>query len=85
MSEAVQIAAFLLVAGAIATLAKLLWDHVQHCREIHAKLASIEGKVDRVVSEVGTHEMGLRGTVHKCANTLIAHEGRLIALEKEKH
>lgn len=84
MSEAVQIAAFLLVAGAIATLAKLLWDHVQHCKEVHGKLAEISGDVKRVIQDVGTHDSGLRGTVHKCANTLIVHEGRLMALEKDR-
>lgn len=83
MSEAVQIAAFLLVAGAVATLAKLLWDHIQHCREVHSKLASIEGKVDRVVTDIGTHETGIRGTVHRTANEVTALRGELALLKWE--
>jgi hypothetical protein len=84
MSEAVQVAAFLLVAGAIGTIAKLLWGHIEHCKVINAKLASIETKVDRVIQDIGTHETGMRGTVHKTANRLIEHEARLMVLERGK-
>lgn len=82
MSEAVQIAAFLLTAGAIATIAKLLWDHIQHCREVHSKLASIEGKVDRVMTDIGTHETGMRGTIHKTANAVTALQMEISVLKR---
>lgn len=84
MSEGVQIAAFLLVAGAIATIAKLLWDHVQHCKEVHGKLAEISGDVKRLMQDIGTHDTGIRGAVHKAANRIIEHEGRLMSLERRQ-
>lgn len=77
MSEAVQIAAFLLVAGAIATIAKLLWDHVQHCKAVHEKLAEIGGDVKRIKDDIGTHETGMRGTIHKTANAVIVLESEV--------
>lgn len=84
MSEAVQIAAFLLIAGAIATIAKLLWNHVEHCKEVHGKLAEIGADVKRIKEDVGTHESGLRGAVHKTANRVTEHEARLIVLERRR-
>jgi hypothetical protein len=84
MSETVQIAAFLLVAGGIATVAKLLWDHVQHCKEVHGKLAEIGADVKRIKEDIGTHDSGMRGTVHKTANRVTEHEARIITLERWK-
>jgi hypothetical protein len=82
MTETVLVAAFVLVAGAIATIAKLLWDHVQHCKDVASRLAEIGADVKRIQIDIGTHESGIRGTVHKCANTLIVHEARLGTLER---
>lgn len=84
MSEGVQIAAFLLVAGAIATIAKLLWEHVQHCKDVHAKLAEIASDVKRIQVDIGTHDTGLRGTVHKNANRVTELDMRLGVLERKK-
>jgi len=84
MSEALQIAAFLLVAGAIAALAKLLWEHVQHCKEIHGRLASIEGKVDQVVTEIGTHDTGMRGTIHRTENVVTVLRGQMDDLRRQE-
>lgn len=36
-----------------------------------------------IAIDVGTHESGLRGTVHKSANRLIEHEARLTMLERQ--
>lgn len=84
MSEGVLISAFLLVAGSIATIAKLLWEHVQHCKDVHSKLAEISADVKRIQIEVGTHDSGLRGTVHKSANRVTEIDMRLSVLERAK-
>jgi 5-enolpyruvylshikimate-3-phosphate synthase len=82
MSEAVQLAAFLLVAGAIATIAKLLWGHVQHCKEVHSKLAEIGGDVKRIQTDIGTHETGLRGATHELSNRMTEVSMRLSVIER---
>lgn len=84
MSEAVLIAAFLLIAGAIGWLAKLLWDHVQHCREVHAKLAEIGSDVRRIQADIGTHDTGMRGTIHKTANEVTALRGEVLLLKRQE-
>lgn len=56
--------------------------------EVDEKLHELNGslleRVKRLESDIGTHETGIRGTVHKCANTLIVHEGRLLVLEQRR-
>ena len=84
MSEAVLIAIFLLIAGAIGWLAKLLWDHVQHCREVHAKLAEIGSDVRRIQADIGTHDSGMRGTIHKTANAVTALQMELAATRRQE-
>lgn len=84
MSEAVLISAFLLIAGAIGTLAKLLYDHVQNDKEVYAKISEIAGDVKRIKEDVGSHETGLRGTVHKTANRVTEIDMRVAMLERRK-
>lgn len=84
MSEAVQIAAFLLVAGAIATIAKLLWEHIQHCKEVHGKLSEISGDVKRIQQDIGTHETGMRGAIHETANRMTELSMKMSMLERQE-
>lgn len=58
------------ILTAMGAIAALLWRHVEHCKEVHTKLAELSGDVKRVVQDIGTHETGLRGTVHKTANAI---------------
>lgn len=84
MSEAVQIAAFLLVAGAIATIAKLLWNHVEHCKEVHSKLAEIAGDVKRIQSDIGNHETGIRRDIREHTGALFKLDARVETLERNE-
>lgn len=68
---------------AFTAIAGALWRHVEHCKEVHTKLAEIGSDVRRIKEDIGTHETGMRGTVHKCANRLIEHEARLVTLERK--
>lgn len=65
----------------LGALAGLFWRHIEHCREVHADLAEIKADLKHVMADIGTHETGIRGTVHKTSNMLIVHEGRLDILE----
>lgn len=80
MSETVQVAAFVLVAGAIATIAKLLWNHVEHCKEVHAKLAEIGSDVKRVKEDIGDHKSGIRGDIRDHNTKLFKLDARVEAL-----
>lgn len=65
MSESVQIAAFLLIAGALAALFSMLIGHINHCREVQRVLGELAAAVKRIETEVGTHETGIRGQIHQ--------------------
>lgn len=84
MSEGILIAAFLLIAGALSAIAKLLWDHVQHCKEVHSKLAEIGADVKRIQVDVGTHETGLRGATHELSNRVTEISMRLSLVERHR-
>jgi hypothetical protein len=62
------------LGGGLILIGKLMWDHVQHCKEVHGKLAEIGGDVKRLMADVGTHETGMRGTLHSHASVLTRHE-----------
>jgi hypothetical protein len=69
------------IVGAIAAA---LWVHIGHCKDAASSMARIETNVERLTEDIGTHETGIRGTVHKTANRMTEHESRLIALERRR-
>lgn len=48
------------------------------------RFARVESDVERMKQDIGTHETGLRGAVHKTANVVTALEMRVSLLEKDK-
>jgi hypothetical protein len=48
--------------------------HSQHCSERHVEASrefgSISTKLDRVITDIGDHDSGLRGQVHGLANQI---------------
>lgn len=84
MSEAVQIAAFLLVAGAIATIARLLWSHVDHCKSVHSKLAEIGSDVKRIQQDIGDHDRGMRRDIREHTSALLRLDARVETLERAR-
>ena len=67
------------IMGAIALG---LWHHVIHCRRVEGKIESIKTDLRLIREELGTHDRGLRGTVHKQQNALFKLDGRLSRLEE---
>jgi hypothetical protein len=51
---------------------------------VHSRVVRVETRVDRLESEIGTHESGLRGAVHKTANRVTEIDMRLNALERRR-
>lgn len=74
---AVQVA----VMGA---LVKALWQHVMHCRRVETGLAEIRTDLKRIAEEIGTHEIGLRGSVHRHSNDIMRLDGRVSLLEARR-
>lgn len=49
---------------------------------VKISLARLEERVRRIEQEIGTHETGLRGTVHDHTAALLKLDGRVTALEQ---
>ena len=50
---------------------------------MHSRVVRTETKVERIESEIGTHESGLRGAVHRTANRVTEIDMRLHAIERK--
>lgn len=75
---------FGVVFACLVGLGGLIWRHVEHCKDVHAMLAEVRSDVKRLVVDVGTHETGLRGHVHKLANAQLIMDGRVSLLEERE-
>jgi len=51
---------------------------------VHGRVSRTESRVDRLEQEIGTHETGLRGSVHKSANRITEIDMRVAMLERRK-
>jgi len=51
---------------------------------VHSRVVRVETRIERLEQEIGTHDTGMRGTVHKTANRVTEHEARLIVLERRR-
>lgn len=49
-------------------IAKAMFDHIKECREFRAEVAGMNADLKRVQQDIGTHETGLRGSVHELRN-----------------
>lgn len=68
---------------AFLALAAALWRHVTQCRSSNAMIAEIGGDVKRLQQDIGTHDTGIRGTVHKTANAVIVLQEQIRELRQE--
>ena len=51
---------------------------------VHGRVSRAESRLERLEQEIGTHETGLRGAVHRTANRVTEIDMRLSALERKK-
>jgi len=59
-----------------------LWGHVSECRHRDALIEGHDHDIERMKADIGTHETGLRGAVHRTANQCTALEMRVGSLER---
>lgn len=84
--ESIQWAIGILVVilmGTMGFFATQLWAHVVECRQLMARLEGISKDVERMKEDIGTHETGMRGEIHRVSNMCGQHELRLTNLERE--
>jgi hypothetical protein len=67
VSETLQIWLFAGAFGMIGVLFALWWHHAVTCRKTGEDIAVIKAILVRIETDIGTHETGLRGQVHKLA------------------
>lgn len=67
----------------IGFIGSRLWTHVVECKGVGEKVARIDADVERMKEDIGTHERGMRGELHRTSSTVTQHELRLVNLERE--
>lgn len=67
----------------IAWIAHVLWTHVIECKHVTARLASLEGDMNRTKQDIGTHDTGMRAELHHLAGECSRYELRISLMEKE--
>lgn len=75
--EALQWAIGILVLINMAVtgfLAQAWRAHESECKQVNARLASMQADLERMKQDIGTHDTGLRGHVHKVAQMVGEHE-----------
>ena len=67
----------------IGFIGSRLWTHVVECRGVGEKVAAIDRDVERMKSDIGTHDDGMRGELHRTATMCTQHELRITTLERK--
>lgn len=69
--------------GIMGWFATQLWAHVGECRRLGNEVEGLSRDVERMKEDIGTHDTGIRGAIHKTAQLCTAHEMRLAILERK--
>lgn len=72
-----------ILMGIMGFFATQLWAHVVECRQLMARLEGLSTDVERMKEDIGTHQSGLRGAVHKTATMCTEHELKIQILERK--
>jgi len=67
----------------IGWFATQLWAHVSDCRRLSSQVEGVSRDVERMKSDIGTHDTGMRGAIHKTSNQCTALEMRVGTLERK--
>lgn len=84
--EAIQWAIGILVIiqiPIIGFIGSRLWTHVVECKGVGEKVARIDADVERMKEDIGTHDSGMRGEIHRTSSMATQHELRLVNLERK--
>ena len=67
----------------ISALARVVWNHVSECKAVTATVSRIDTNISHIMKDIGTHETGMRGTIHKMTQMVYAHELKIAAMERK--
>lgn len=73
-----------ILIGCNAGLLGLLIWHLFRCRDTRVEIVALRGLVERMAQEIGTHETGMRGTIHRTANEVMAMRGEISMLKRRE-
>ena len=59
-----------------------LWAHVVKCGHVSAQNAGVAKDVERMKEDIGTHDSGMRGDLHRTSTMCTQHELRITLLER---
>lgn len=72
MSETVILWILGILITVVLALAAAIFNHVRECREPRTHIATLEAEVDRIKEDIGTHDSGMRGHIHRHDSLLSA-------------
>lgn len=65
-------------------LAQAWRAHEAECKQVNARLASMQADLERMKIDIGTTDTGLRGHVHKVAQMVNEHELKFTMQERHQ-
>lgn len=70
--------------AALGFIGSRLWAHVIECKGVATDVARIDADVERMKADIGTHDTGMRGDLHRTSSMTTQHELRITLLERQK-
>lgn len=64
-------------------IASQLWAHVIKCGHASADIATLKADMERTKEDIGTHDRGMRGDLHRTTSKCQEHELKITLLERK--
>jgi len=84
--EALQWAVGILVTIQLAVtgfIMSKLWAHIERCAGTAALSSSMAKDLERMKEDIGTHDTGMRGDIHRISSMVTAHEMTLTEMRRK--
>lgn len=84
MDQSLLVPIFGVIAGLFGWIFSLVLKQLAEIRTMQTEIAVLSTEVERLTDEMGTHESGLRGSVHTIRNGLLRLEGKVMYFEEQR-
>lgn len=61
----------------IGWLTNVIWSHVRECRAFRESVAKISAQLERAIKDIGDHETGIIGQLHRYSKEIVLLNARL--------